>query len=220
MQRSVVSRGKLITFDDGDRTNAQAITCLEKKAAEGNNFAADLLANYRKWRRLSEKQWSWVHFLIQPKKEEPQPNSLKMPRTIELITKVDLQWPKLRVNLLGQDIVIKKCRRGVGLLIDDEWVGYLDGALKRELTQEEKAVLLLVELDPVGVATLHGKKTGSCCFCGRHLETTESVTAGYGPVCAEKWGLPWGDVPDTTLIDQVRKLVQDQFPSLIDRLEA
>ena len=38
----------------------------------------------------------------------------------------------------------------------------------------------------------YGQRTGNCCFCRRHLETAESVAAGYGPVCAEKYGLPWG----------------------------
>jgi hypothetical protein len=49
--------------------------------------------------------------------------------------------------------------------------------------------------DPAGFAGAYGKKTGRCCFCGRHLETKESVAVGYGPICASKFGLPWGDVP-------------------------
>lgn len=49
--------------------------------------------------------------------------------------------------------------------------------------------------DPAGFAGAYGKKTGRCCFCGRHLETKESVSVGYGPICAEKFGLPWGVVP-------------------------
>jgi len=37
-------------------------------------------------------------------------------------------------------------------------------------------------------------RQGNCCFiCGRNLDTAESIDAGYGPVCADKWGLPWGD---------------------------
>ena len=34
---------------------------------------------------------------------------------------------------------------------------------------------------------------GSCCFCGRLLEDPESVTKGYGPVCARHYGLPHGN---------------------------
>lgn len=49
--------------------------------------------------------------------------------------------------------------------------------------------------DPAQVAKAYGKRTGHCCFCRRYLETKESLAAGYGPVCAEKFGLPWGEVP-------------------------
>ena len=39
---------------------------------------------------------------------------------------------------------------------------------------------------------LSGKRAVSCCFCGISLSTNESRFNGYGPICAEKWGLPWG----------------------------
>lgn len=31
-----------------------------------------------------------------------------------------------------------------------------------------------------------------CSYCGLNLDTEESITAGYGPTCAKKRGLPWG----------------------------
>jgi len=31
-----------------------------------------------------------------------------------------------------------------------------------------------------------------CCFCSHDIDTPESTAVGYGPVCAEKHGLPWG----------------------------
>jgi len=31
-----------------------------------------------------------------------------------------------------------------------------------------------------------------CGFCGKELDTVESLTVGYGPTCAKKFGLPWG----------------------------
>lgn len=49
--------------------------------------------------------------------------------------------------------------------------------------------------DPIRVAAAYGKKTGNCCFCRKPLgegEDQRSVVVGYGPVCANKWGLPWG----------------------------
>jgi hypothetical protein len=41
-------------------------------------------------------------------------------------------------------------------------------------------------------ATAYGHATGVCCFCGLQLTDARSVTAGYGPICAERWGLPFG----------------------------
>jgi len=50
--------------------------------------------------------------------------------------------------------------------------------------------------DPIGVATQFGRITQRCCFCYRRLDTPESKTAGYGPTCAENFGLEWGAVED------------------------
>lgn len=36
-----------------------------------------------------------------------------------------------------------------------------------------------------------GKLACRCCFCGRALETEESIDYGYGPECAANLGLPW-----------------------------
>jgi hypothetical protein len=50
---------------------------------------------------------------------------------------------------------------------------------------------LLVEfgLNPAGVAKAYGKLMGNCCFCGLKLTDPKSVAAGYGPICAEHYGL-------------------------------
>lgn len=48
--------------------------------------------------------------------------------------------------------------------------------------------------EPVRVASHHGRRTGNCCFCSRELRTKESLAVGYGPICAERFGLPWGEL--------------------------
>lgn len=48
-----------------------------------------------------------------------------------------------------------------------------------------------------------GRETGICQFCGRKLVSELSVELGYGPVCADRWGLPYGDnsgVPNEGLV--------------------
>ncbi len=38
-----------------------------------------------------------------------------------------------------------------------------------------------------------GKQTNHCQFCRKQLTHSDSVAVGYGPTCAENYGLPWGD---------------------------
>lgn len=46
--------------------------------------------------------------------------------------------------------------------------------------------------NPEAVAAQYGSLTGDCCFCGRKLTDDRSTHVGYGPVCADKFGLSWG----------------------------
>lgn len=49
--------------------------------------------------------------------------------------------------------------------------------------------------DPAGEAAAHGHLTGRCCFCNHRLgegSSQLSVAVGYGPDCADHYGLPFG----------------------------
>jgi hypothetical protein len=48
--------------------------------------------------------------------------------------------------------------------------------------------------DPAGQAAEHGRLHGACCFCNRALRDERSTAVGYGPDCAENFGLPWGSL--------------------------
>lgn len=50
---------------------------------------------------------------------------------------------------------------------------------------------------PAAVASAHGHASGSCCFCARQLDDARSVAVGYGPICADRFGLPWGEDRET-----------------------
>ena len=45
---------------------------------------------------------------------------------------------------------------------------------------------------PVDTASEYGRLTGNCCFCQLALKDARSTAVGYGPVCADHFGLPWG----------------------------
>lgn len=63
----------------------------------------------------------------------------------------------------------------------------------KRLTAEMATIIKRMEKDPVQFCKAHGLKTGKCCFCRRKLTDPRSVKAGMGQVCAERYGLPWGD---------------------------
>lgn len=53
-----------------------------------------------------------------------------------------------------------------------------------------------IDADPLAAAVAYARATNRCGFCTRELTDEPSVQAGYGPICAEKYGLPWGDATD------------------------
>lgn len=76
------------------------------------------------------------------------------------------------------------------------WIEWRDrGAYRFEAYKELQETIQKLAVDPINLARLTGIKFSYCCFCGTQIVTKESLAAGYGPICAEKWGLPWGDVP-------------------------
>lgn len=66
---------------------------------------------------------------------------------------------------------------------DAEWV-YAPGAMNR-LTADMRV--------NAEQAARFGKLWGSCVFCSRLLTDERSVSVGYGPICADHNGLPWGE---------------------------
>tara|TARA_R110000824_G_scaffold161741_2_gene337160 strand:- start:1135 stop:1788 length:654 start_codon:yes stop_codon:yes gene_type:complete len=79
---------------------------------------------------------------------------------------------------------------------ENEWYGRIlaDGTYQPSAKTTDEVQDFLTNLcnDPVSAVSEHGHKTGNCCFCSLPLETEASTTAGYGPVCAQGYGLPWG----------------------------
>lgn len=59
--------------------------------------------------------------------------------------------------------------------------------------------LAAVLADPLAATISAGRATGTCCFCARELTDTRSVSVGYGPICADHYGLPWGDTEPRTV---------------------
>lgn len=82
---------------------------------------------------------------------------------------------------------------------DNVWYGRVEpsGAWVggRDASPDVLELLRRFAADPQGVAAAYGRETGECCFCQAELTDERSVLQGYGPVCAERHGLPWGERP-------------------------
>lgn len=59
----------------------------------------------------------------------------------------------------------------------------------------------LSNADVISQLAAIGKETGSCCFCGLALTNEGSILHGYGPICAEKYNLPWSDRDASSYLD-------------------
>jgi hypothetical protein len=184
-------------------------------------FAADLLARFTKYGSLSEKQWHWVEKLSDAAETAGVPDFTKETVTvgefggvIDLFKKAKqyIKYPKITLQLpSGQPLQLSLAGQnskapGTINLTDGGSFGYnkwygrvtpegtwdpgpkVDEALKNDLT----SILAKLANAPARTAAAYGKLTGNCCFCATPLTNENSTHVGYGPVCAKRWGLPWG----------------------------
>ena len=80
---------------------------------------------------------------------------------------------------------------------DQRILGYihLNGSvILNEMPDQLEIQIWLIITDPVEKIAINGMRYNHCCFCGIELTDRRSVEHGYGPICAEKWGLPWDNV--------------------------
>jgi len=123
------------------------------------------------------------------------------------VTLADGDHLAIRVSLAGQDSKLTGSRIVSTRINGDEWMGVAHiassgdfrlwrscaGALRSRVQAAVDVLDQAKTQDEWLVAGLAFAQEGSQCFiCGRDLDTPESLTAGYGPTCADKHGLPWG----------------------------
>ena len=183
-------------------------------------FAASLLMQLDTKGDLSEKQWTWIVKLAHSVETAGVPDFTKevvnvgeFGALIGLFEKARkyLKYPKIMLKLesgepLQLGLAGSSSKAPGTISISDggpfgnsKWYGRVtkDGEwepakvtddLKNDLT----SVLTKLALAPAATAAEYGKMTGHCCFCMGHLSDERSTKVGYGKVCAQRWGLPWG----------------------------
>lgn len=147
-----------------------------------------------------------------------------------------LQWPKIRLALPGGmpvELSVVGSGKNEGKIRVTNGGKYGDygtlffGFIETNgrfsgRSEDILSVLVKFSVNPAQVAAEYGKGTGECCFCARPLTNGKagSVEVGYGPICADKFGLPWQ--PNSKDYDMIvgSPVVQADTPKGWDAIEA
>jgi len=185
--------------------------------AKDHGFAKSLCSQYAQKGQLSSKQWYWVDKLIESasKTSDTNPNgphAVEVGDASELFAMVHqalshMAYPRISLQLVsGRKLTLKvaKFPEGPRLNVFEKTIhGHCNygrigqdgsGWVSTGTPNREEVIAVLEELvaAPKEMLAVYGRMTGVCCFCKSELSDDKSLEAGYGPVCAKHWGLPWG----------------------------
>lgn len=176
-------------------------------------FARSLLASLDKWGTLTDGQAAAVRKII---REDAARAANPLPKVPDALVHDDallaafnraraagIKRPALtlRADVGGEPVALRFSlapdhgknpgaiyvkRHGDGLYLGKVVGGQLFKS--REAGDAELDAARKLMTDPAGEARANGLKWGVCCVCNRTLTDAESVKAGIGPVCANKWG--------------------------------
>jgi hypothetical protein len=185
-----------------------------KLGISDQNFANSLIDGFDRYGRVSEKQLYWVNVLIQRANGAKPMASTELVSVVEiknLFAKASKSLKRMKVRLkttFNQNVVFtiagERSKYAGQVMItdggpfgDNKYFGKIDmeGNLLKTNQCDDNVLSLIKEFanDPAETAGKYGRLTGNCCFCMRGLEDERSVSVGYGPVCANHYGLPWGE---------------------------
>lgn len=202
------------------------------------SFAISLASQFEK-HGLSTKQVYWVRTLMEryldragttgsmtPKKKTYGVTNIgAVGQIFEMFAKArqkHMQNPIIRIVVDGNKL--KLSQAGTNPIINIVefkgtegriWYGALnlDGMLS--LTERCKFPEALIQTlkefaaDPSKASGVMGKRMRACCFCGIGLTTTDSLYYGYGPICADNFGLEWGQAKSHMKAEMVSDAVQE-----------
>lgn len=219
---------------ESDLSDDEAIAVVDQAVSDGTltgEFPTSLVKQYRDRGTLSERQWPWIQKLANDVRS-PKPEPVDDIELLSILAMFDharqtLKWPKITVKL-SEKVTIRIALVGPrspipgslritnGKHFDKPGYRYYgrilpDGKLQRARDGTPEAlikILLKMNKNPQVFAFIYGQRFGHCCFCARELTDHRSVEAGYGPICAGKWGLQWGvptgDVDDSGIFEEVQ----------------
>jgi len=181
--------------------------------SNNSDFAASLLDQVKKRGDLSPKQLQAVYQSIAREEDWAKQREQKATQTqidmtdllnrFALALKAGIKRPKVNTGDLLFSLAPAHGHNAGCVYVKGEKDAYGDRPYLGKITPEGKFFagrgvedevkqrIAEVGSDVVGSAKAHGAQHGNCCFCSRDLTTDESVSNGYGPICAKRYGLPW-----------------------------
>lgn len=204
-----------------DLNLAQAVEVV--RANPSTSFAADLVAAYDRYRdKLHGNKAAWLLVIGQQvldrRNAAPAPVRTALTADFAGLTAIftralasGKKYPKIALRTAGGlplvlSLAGERSRYAGAVNVtdggkypDNVYYGRIEpnGAFAgRDPGPDVMGLLLRFAADPQGVAAAYGRETGECCFCQAELTDERSVLQGYGPICAERHGLPWGERPD------------------------
>lgn len=190
-----------------------------EEVAPNNSFYSSLLNAANTYGSLTEKQETALRNSLDKQiqkqteaKAESKPIG-SMTKLIEFVANASKNVKKLSFQIAMGNQKIKIFKAGINskyngnlMLVDNgvypnnKFFGRIDKEGNFYPDKDGKPVMddLMFTLqqfaqNPAGMSKAYGQRFGQCCFCAKELTTKESIYAGYGPICAEKFGLPWGE---------------------------
>ena len=115
-----------------------------------------------------------------------------------------LKYPKISFNSLSNDKVqlYLATKKYIAIKVNGEYVGKIqpfenaNGEWDASFRMYQGSTELQREIEsfcanPLESAILRGQAYSHCCFCNLELTNKASLQMGYGPICADNYGLPW-----------------------------
>lgn len=186
------------------RTGEETETKLSKQEL-ANEFA-----------KLQGNDWLWFFIckITESSRDAPAANSVMqhIHCMFMFAKRRGLKNPRIRVGFETNRYTFYLSRRGtlcfkVAQRVDgtekrygeDEYVGcFVNGKIlmsdrRLPTVTDNDFIKKLLEVDDIGEFLANrSRDLGQCCYCGLPLDDPKSKYMGYGKICAQRWGLPWG----------------------------
>ena len=205
---------------DGAHPAIQLEAAIQHGKVRKSDFFASLISQYHAKGYLSDKQIACIEKAIlkpaTPTPTGPKAVAIDVSQILDLFATAKasgLKYPKIRMTADGHKLVLnvagdKAKEPGTvnvtdgGPFGDNVWYGRITTSgefqQSRSSTPAVVAVLTKLAADPHATAHAYGLQTNNCCFCSKTLTDKRSVSAGYGPTCADNFGLSdqWASAAD------------------------